>query len=163
MGALSTPGFWVSWMDELFVPPSVSEFLGPLILNPLSSYKPPLLPTTAHNGASSRVHSHSPVQSSPCPDFPDGWELPWTLPVASYPPVARDACTGWGLGWTLSRVDLPPLQWSDFMSHREQELVAVVVLHRESLPYTNAIRETLVGRQITRQKGVVARNCRRYR
>ena len=65
---------------------------------------------TFTDGASSRVHSRSPVQFSPCPVPPDGWEFPWALSMASHPIVTNDARTDRGQAWTLARVDILPLQ-----------------------------------------------------
>jgi hypothetical protein len=75
VGALSTPGF-IGVTDECSLAIHLSQSsLCPLILNPLLPYKPSI-PTTLHHEASSRVHLHSPVQSSPSLGPSDGWDFP---------------------------------------------------------------------------------------
>ena len=103
VGALYTPGCWCPISTVPRPVFTLQRNQRPLFLHPFHRINHSFR-CSPHYGASTRVHSHSPVQSSPCPDFPNGWEFPWTLLVASYPLIAVSARTNWGMVWTLTIV-----------------------------------------------------------
>jgi len=106
-GALSTPGSWcplIQGLDCIIH----RDLYASLFLT--HYYRIHHHPGNHSITKPTRVHSRSPVQSSPCPVPPDGWDFPWALPGASYPVITDSARPGWGPAWTLAGVDKLPLQ-----------------------------------------------------
>ena len=78
------------------------------------------IPATSSYGASSKIHSRSPVRSFPSPVRLDGSGSPWTSPLCFRTSCYQGPCVGWELAWTLARIVATShdhSSWNDFASH----------------------------------------------